>query len=159
MLVVFVALRRSRSTYMCAIMKRCSWLKSCSITLLCVHRTLAVNSMLNIYCTEHMQRCMHSLYMHARTRSRYLLHDMSAAFDTVDHEILLNRLEQRFGMSDPALMWMRSYLSDRSQSVNAPGGASSNSSVACGVHQGSVLGLFYSLRTQLQLVISSDDKT
>ena len=53
---------------------------------------------------------------------------MSAAFDTVDHENLLSRLEQRFRMSGPALMWMRSYLSDRSQSVNVPGGTSSKRS-------------------------------
>ncbi|KAI0216007.1 hypothetical protein LSAT2_031934 [Lamellibrachia satsuma] len=43
-----------------------------------------------------------------------VLLDMSAAFDTVDHGILLSR--QRIGMSGPALMWMRSYLSDRWQS-------------------------------------------
>ncbi|KAI0237102.1 hypothetical protein LSAT2_012421 [Lamellibrachia satsuma] len=66
-----------------------------------------------------------------------VLFDMAAAFDTVDNEILLSRLEQRFGMSGPALMWMRSYLSDRWQSVNVPGGASGKSSVACGVPQGS----------------------
>ncbi|KAI0215617.1 Cysteine synthase 1 [Lamellibrachia satsuma] len=44
-----------------------------------------------------------------------VLLDMSAAFDTVDHEILLSRLEQRFRMSGPALMWMQSYLPERSQ--------------------------------------------
>ena len=77
--------------------------------------------------------------------------DMSATFDTVDLEILISRLEQRFGMSGRALTWMRSYdsyLSDRSQSVNVPGGASSKSSVACGVPQGSVLGpLVFSMYT------------
>ena len=67
-----------------------------------------------------------------------VLLDMSAAFDTVDHEILLSRLEQHFGMSGPALMWMRSFLSDRWQSVNVPGGASSN--VVCGVPQDLLLG-------------------
>ena len=73
---------------------------------------------------------------------------MSAAFDTVDHEILLSRLEQRFGMSGPALTWMPSYLSDRWQSVNVPGGASSESSVACGVPRGSVLEpLLFSMYT------------
>ena len=77
-----------------------------------------------------------------------VLLDMSAAFDTVDHETLLSPLEQRFGMSGPALMWMQSYLSDSSQSVNVPGGASSNSSVACNVPQGSALGpLLFSMYT------------
>ena len=77
-----------------------------------------------------------------------VLLDMSAAFATVDHEILLSRLEQRFGMSGPALMWLRSYIPDRPQSVNVPGGASGKSSVACGVPQGSVLGpLLFSMYT------------
>ena len=38
---------------------------------------------------------------------------MSAAFDTVNHEILLNRLEHRYGMAGSILAWMRSYLTDR----------------------------------------------
>ena len=54
--------------------------------------------------------------------------------------LLLSRLEQCFRMSGPVLTWwIRSYLSDRLQSVNVPGGASSNRSIACGVPQGSVL--------------------
>ena len=69
-----------------------------------------------------------------------VLLDMSAACDTVDQEILLSRLEQHFGMSGPALMWMRSFLSDRWQSVNVPGGASSNSNVVCGVPKDLLLG-------------------
>ena len=69
-----------------------------------------------------------------------VLLDMSAAFDTVNHEILLNRLEHRYGMAGSVLAWMRSYLTDRSQCVYLQGSASSNSGVACGVPQGSVLG-------------------
>ena len=77
-----------------------------------------------------------------------VLLDMSAAFDTVDHGILLSRLKQRFGMSGPALTWMRPYLSDKWQSVNVPGGAFIKSSVACSVTQGSVLGpLLFSMYT------------
>ena len=69
-----------------------------------------------------------------------VLLDMSAAFDTVNHEILLSRLEQRYGMAGSVLAWMRSYLTDRSQCVYLQGGASSKTGVACGVPQGSVLG-------------------
>ena len=40
--------------------------------------------------------------------------DLSAAFDTVDHDILLNVLENRFGVSDKALEWFNTYLRPRS---------------------------------------------
>ena len=46
-----------------------------------------------------------------------VLLDMSAAFDSVNHEILLSRLEYRYGMAGSVLAWMRSYLTDRSQCV------------------------------------------
>jgi len=42
--------------------------------------------------------------------------DMSAAFDTVDHKILLKRLEVSFGVKGQALAWLSSFLTDRTQS-------------------------------------------
>ncbi|KAK2149224.1 hypothetical protein NP493_3036g00000 [Ridgeia piscesae] len=62
------------------------------------------------------------------------------SFDTVNHEILLNRLEHRYGMAGSVPAWMRSYLTDRSLCVYLQGGASSKTGVACGVPQGSALG-------------------
>ena len=66
--------------------------------------------------------------------------DLSAAFDTVDHNILLNRLEQRLGITDKCLMWFRSYLHNCKQSVSINSVTSSQKDLCCGVPQGSVLG-------------------
>ena len=77
-----------------------------------------------------------------------LLLDLSAAFDTVDHNILLDRLASRFGVSGSALSWFRSYLSNRHQFVNIKGERSSCRPLSCGVPQGSVLGpILYLLYT------------
>ena len=66
--------------------------------------------------------------------------DLSAAFDTVDHAILLDRLRITFGVRDAALNWFRSYLSGRLQFVRCCGSTSGTADVVCGVPQGSVLG-------------------
>jgi hypothetical protein len=66
-----------------------------------------------------------------------LLLDLSAAFDTVDHEILLCRLQSKFGIKGKA--WFRSCLTDRTHFVDIDGSSSSVYSVNCGVPQGSVL--------------------
>ena len=69
--------------------------------------------------------------------------DLSAAFDTVDHTILLERLCHTFGISGQALKWFTSYLSDRSQVVrlfSVNGVKSSSQMLECCVPQGFVLG-------------------
>ena len=43
--------------------------------------------------------------------------DLSAAFDTVDHSMLLSRLQSMFGVSGDALSWFASYLTGKTQSV------------------------------------------
>ena len=66
--------------------------------------------------------------------------DLSAAFDTVDHEILLRRLSCILDISGSALQWFRSYLTDRKQKVVVIDAFSKSPSLTCGVQHGSVLG-------------------
>ena len=67
--------------------------------------------------------------------------DLSAAFDTVDHDILLVRLETSFAIGGSVLTWRKSLLSDRQQAVSLNGVTSAFYSVVCGVPPGSILGL------------------
>ena len=69
-----------------------------------------------------------------------VLLDLSAAFDTVVHDILLHRLCHRFGVTGRALDWFRSYLTSRSERVTVNGTCSRKHIITCGVPQGSVLG-------------------
>ena len=69
-----------------------------------------------------------------------ILLDLSAAFDTVDHTILIDRLQCGVGVSGTALSWFSSYLSNISFAVNLGNVSSSPASRSCGVPQGSILG-------------------
>ena len=77
-----------------------------------------------------------------------VLLDLSAAFDTVNHVLLLSRLEKRFGITGTILTWFRSYLSSRAQFVSINQSYSTKRDLLVGVPQGSVLGpLLYLLYT------------
>jgi len=69
-----------------------------------------------------------------------ILLDLSAAFDTIDHEILLERLHSRIGLSGKAFDWFKSYIHNRKQSVLINNTASTIWKLLFGVPQGSVLG-------------------
>ena len=65
--------------------------------------------------------------------------DLRKAFDTVNHEILLLKLEH-YGIRGLILQWFKSYLSNRKQYVYLNGSTSSLRNITCGVPQVSVLG-------------------
>ncbi|KAI2666916.1 hypothetical protein H4Q32_027769 [Labeo rohita] len=70
-----------------------------------------------------------------------VLLDLSAAFDTVDHNIHLERLENWVRLSGMALNWFRSYLEGRGYCVSIGEHKSKWTSMTCGVPQGSILAL------------------
>lgn len=83
--------------------------------------------------------------------------DLSAAFDTIEHNILLDTLKHWFGIQGEALTWIQSYLSERSFSVHLNNKVSSNHPLQYGVPQGSVLGplLFTAFTTPISKIIRS----
>ena len=66
--------------------------------------------------------------------------DLSAAFDTIDIDKLIQILHDEIGVDGVALEWFRSYLTHRTQQVKIDGEYSESLEVPCGVPQGSVLG-------------------
>lgn len=66
--------------------------------------------------------------------------DLSAAFDTVDHRIILKLLQINFGIEATVLKWFHSYLTNRFEIVKVNNTTSNKHSLSCGVPQGSCLG-------------------
>ena len=69
-----------------------------------------------------------------------VLLDLSAAFDTIDHDNFFYILEKYVGIGGSVLQLIQSYFSDRTQRVQIDGIMSDFASLLCGVPQGSVLG-------------------
>lgn len=83
-----------------------------------------------------------------------VLLDLSAAFDTIDHEILLEKLQKDYGINGKASEWMQSYLQSRSFCVKINDTFSSLLELLFGVPQGSLLGpiLFILYIKALQMI-------
>ena len=83
--------------------------------------------------------------------------DLGAAFDTIDHQILLSVLGKDFRIIGSALTWFVSYLADRKQRVLVNDSSSDEFQLHCGVPQGSCMGpvLFILYVSWLYHVIAS----
>ncbi len=126
-------------------------------TRLCSH----LESFPSLSCFQSAYRKLHStetallsihndlcLALNSQKVSALVLLDLSAAFDTIDHNILTSRLKTCFGISDSAFSLISSYLSGRTQSVIIDNERSPELPLLRGVPQGSVLGpLLFSLYT------------
>ena len=88
-------------------------------------------------CIELVDKISHQL--HAKETPVCIFLDLSKAFDTLNHEILLSKLKH-YGLSDTPLKWFSDYLSNRKQYVEVDNIKSSNADINTGVPQGSILG-------------------
>ena len=113
------------------------------------------------YSTETALVRLHHDILHRMERQQitsFIALDLSAAFDTVNHEVLLQVLDARFGVKDEVLKWADSYLRPRSFSVQVPGCTSARREIPFSVPQGSCLGpvLFSTYSSTLEDVIPQD---
>ena len=84
-----------------------------------------------------------------------VLLDLSAAFDTIDQNILLGYLKSWFGLGGTALRWFASYLRNRCQDIKIGSTLSELSNLIYGVPQGSVCYCFHSIQHHLVKLFTS----
>lgn len=85
-----------------------------------------------------MVKVMNDLLLAADTKNQcvlLVLLDISAAFDTIDHAVLLQRLRNMFGVDRDALKWFKAYFSDRFQAVTIDQQSSAAIPLTTGVPQ------------------------
>ena len=85
-----------------------------------------------------------------------LLLDLQKAFDSVNHDILLMKL-QSIGINTDIVNWFQSYLSGRLQTINISGASSTPREITCGVPQGFILGplLFFIYVNDMSAVVKN----
>ena len=112
--------------------------------------------------TEYIYRCLNN-----KEHCISIFLDLTKAFDTVNHEVLLGKLE-RYGVRGLPLQWLSSYLKDRQQCVSINGHCSSQRTVNIGIPQGSIIGpvlfLLYvndlpSISSEFLSILYADDTT
>jgi len=91
---------------------------------------------------DQQQNCLVAFAEHfptTRNLSWFALLDLTAAFDTVDRHILLDRLQLAFAIRGSVIDWNQSFITNRSQTVSFAGDVSTESVVTCDVPQDNVL--------------------
>jgi len=120
--------------------KNCSKAAHCVLT--CIKICSAATASICILDRPHIRDCRaqsvvrYSSRIDAGDLSALVLLDLSAAFDTVDHHILLHS----YGITGLVRQWFQSYLVGRHQFVRTGSATSSLARILCGIPQGSVLG-------------------
>jgi len=122
----------------------------------CSYRYLSVSQNVNIFCAVCSQTQSCQRHFTGKLQGQVPL-ELSAAFDTADHDIFLSRFETVVSVSGVAQSWFPSRLSVRSQTVSCPGRTSYCRSMAWDVLQGSVLGplVFCICMRPLELILQN----